>query len=439
VRLLRARKIAATGWDPYYRPAIKLSGADVVNLGYVLNVIEDPVERDHALRSAYDLAQRLLIVAVRVDQTFDDADEFGDGFYTGRGTFQKLYTQEEFGAYLQSTLRIPALFVAPGIVYVFRDEELKTWYLANRAFTRRLEYRTDLIADFARSPVATRYVRLAGKLGRLPLPEEFPGYERLLERFGSPKRLERLVLHRIDRVTYGGSRGERQADIVTYLAMLRLEGLRPPPFHVLPASIQADVKAFWGNYAAAVGDGDRLLFTMGNPHAVRGAASETKVGKLLPEDLYVHRSGVDELPTLLRLILFAASRVVGEIEYDVVKISLHGRSASFLRYPDFDEDPHPALLRSIRVYLPRATYAVREYGNSGNPPILHRKDSLVPVSYPRYEVFRMLTEREEALGLLGEPNIGYRSEWERLLEQRGVLVNGHEVTAREECHAGDRN
>jgi hypothetical protein len=37
-------------------------------------------------------------------------------------------------------------------------------------------------------------------------------------------------LHRIDRAAYEGSRVERQADIVTYLAMLRLEGLRPPPF-----------------------------------------------------------------------------------------------------------------------------------------------------------------------------------------------------------------
>jgi DNA phosphorothioation-associated putative methyltransferase len=424
---LRSRRIKAEGWDPYYRSSGKVIPADVVNLGYVLNVIEDPSERDYALRRAYDLAGRLLIVAVRIDQALDDAEEFGDGFCTGKGTFQKLYTQTEFRDYLQSTLGVPPLFAVPGIAYLFKDEELKSWYLANRAFTRRLEYRADLIAEFGRSPLAARYVESASRLGRLPLPEELPGYERLLERFGSPKRLERLVLRRIDRAAYEGSRAERRADILTYLAMLRLEGLRLPPFHVLPASIQADVKAFWGSYASAASDGERFLFSMGNQEAVRKAASEAKVGKLLPEDHYVHRSGVDELPTLLRLIVFAATRVVGEVEYDVVKISLHGRSVSFLRYPNFDNDPHPALLRSVRVYLPRATYSVREYDESPNPPILHRKDALVPAHYPQYEIFRRLTTREEELGLLGEPNIGYRQEWEAILQQRGFVIKGHDL------------
>lgn len=425
---LRSRQIKAEGWDPYYRSSGKVIPADVVNLGYVLNVIEDPSERDHALRRAYDLARRLLIVAVRIDQTLDDAEEFGDGFCTERGTFQKLYTQTEFRDYLQSTLGIPPLFAVPGIAYLFKDEELKSWYLANRAFTKRLEYRPDLIAEFGKSRLAARYVESASRLGRPPLPEEFPGYGRLLERFGPPKRLERLLLRRIDRAAYEGSRAERRADILTYVAMLRLEGLRLPPFHVLPASIQADVKAFWGSYATAASDGERFLFSMGNPDAVRQAASEAKVGKLLPEDLYVHRSAVDELPTLLRLILFAATRVVGEVEYDVVKISLHGRSVSFLRYPNFHDDPHPALLRSVRVYLPRATYSVREYDESANPPILHRKDAIVHAHYAQYEIFRRLTTREEELGLLGEANIGYRQEWEALLQQRGIVIRGHDIT-----------
>jgi DNA phosphorothioation-associated putative methyltransferase len=425
--LLRSRRIKAEGWDPYHRPTGKLGPADVVNVGYVLNVIENQVEREEALRRAYDLARRLLIVAVRMDRTFQGAEEFGDGVCTGRGTFQKLYEHEEFRDYLKATLGMPPLFAAPGMAYIFKDEDLKVWYLGNQAFTRRLEYRTDLIADFARSALAARHVRLASKLGRLPLPEESSGYERLVERFGSPKRLERLVLQHIDRTAYDGSRTERRADILTYLAMLRLEGLCVPPFHVLPVGVQADIKAFWGGYAAAADEGERFLFSMGNPQAVREAASEAKVGKLLPDDLYVHRAAVDELPTLLRLILFAATRIIGEIPYDVVKLSLHGRSVSFLSYPDFDNEGHPELRRSVRVYLPRASYGVREYEGSANPPILHRKELFVPTQYPRYELFRGLTRKEEELGLLGEPDIGRQREWEDLLQRRGLLIKGHEV------------
>src|SRR5262249_17265873 len=145
------------------------------------------------------------------------------------------------------------------------------------------------------------------------------------------------------------------------------------------------------------------------------------------EDLYIHRSGVDELPPLLRLIAFAATRIVGEMVYEVVKISLHGRSVSFLQYPAFDDEAHPALLRSVRVYLPQATYGVREYDPKRNPPILHRKDALVAPDYPRSDLFRQLTAKEEALGLLGASDIGHRLEWEALLIQRSLVIKGHEV------------
>ena len=76
----------------------RLQPADVVNLGYVLNVIESPSERDAVLRKALQLAQRLLIVAVRVDQGPQWGEAFNDGLITTRNGFQKLYTQAEFRA-----------------------------------------------------------------------------------------------------------------------------------------------------------------------------------------------------------------------------------------------------------------------------------------------------------------------------------------------------
>lgn len=64
VGLLQKSGFAAEGWDPYFRPAAPLHPADVVNLGYVLNVIEDRAERADTLRKAYALARRALVVAV---------------------------------------------------------------------------------------------------------------------------------------------------------------------------------------------------------------------------------------------------------------------------------------------------------------------------------------------------------------------------------------
>ncbi len=45
LRLLAEMKVAATGSDPVFRPAGDRHPADIVNLGFVLNVIEDPGER----------------------------------------------------------------------------------------------------------------------------------------------------------------------------------------------------------------------------------------------------------------------------------------------------------------------------------------------------------------------------------------------------------
>src|ERR1035441_1079259 len=69
VGFLQKSGLKADGWDPYFRPDAPVRPADIVNLGYVLNVIEDPAERAETLRKAFALANRALVVAVRVDQS----------------------------------------------------------------------------------------------------------------------------------------------------------------------------------------------------------------------------------------------------------------------------------------------------------------------------------------------------------------------------------
>lgn len=430
LKYLKSRKIKASGWDPHHRPGGKIAPASVVNLGYVLNVIEDPRERSSALKRAYELAEQALVVSVRVDKVPDTFTEYGDGYLTARDTFQKIYTQSEFREYVEKVAGGRAHVASLGIAYVFKDDDLEARYLASRAFTRRLEYRTDLIEEFGRNVVAKRLVRQAQKLGRVPHDEEFKGYAKLEETFGSRQRIERLLLRAIDPTAFEGSREQRREDILTYLAMVRLQGLKPPRFTALEPAVQRDVKAIWASYARTREEAEAFLFSLGSPDTVRATAKASPVGKLLPEDLYLHRSGEDELPALLRVLLFAARRIVGDFDYDIVKIALDGRAVSFLSYPSFDEVAHPALERSLRVYLPRASYSIREYGSSTNPAILHRKDAMVSPAYPLHAEFQALTEAEQALGLLAAPGIGRRADWEELLASRGVRVDGHRVVPR---------
>ena len=60
--LLRLHKlgIPVSGWDPAFFPDEARTSADVVNLGYVVNVIEDPAERVVVLAAAWELASSWL-------------------------------------------------------------------------------------------------------------------------------------------------------------------------------------------------------------------------------------------------------------------------------------------------------------------------------------------------------------------------------------------
>lgn len=122
--LLAARGYYSSGWDPYYFPNNVIKTADIVNLGYVINVIECPQERREALLSAWSLARKMLIVAARtlpVEKGKGDTP-YNDGILTSRRTFQKYYGQQELKKYINSVLDADALPVAQGVFFVFRDE-----------------------------------------------------------------------------------------------------------------------------------------------------------------------------------------------------------------------------------------------------------------------------------------------------------------------------
>ena len=126
VHLLSKVGVKCTGWDPAHRPSGRRKSSDVVNLGYVINVIEDAVERADALTKAWGYCQRLLIVSARHTSEARRArgDEHEDGVITSRQTFQKFYSQDELRSWIVSVLGESPIAVAPGVFFVFRDSEL---------------------------------------------------------------------------------------------------------------------------------------------------------------------------------------------------------------------------------------------------------------------------------------------------------------------------
>lgn len=427
VRYLQQQKVRAVGWDPHYEPNPgALRPADIVNLGFVLNVIEDPRERADTLRRAFELATRALLVSVRVKHEVAEGAPYGDGIVTAANTFQKLFDQAEFLAYLESQLGVRPYAAAIGIAVVFRDSDLEQSFVSNQVSASRTTVGPRLLHAFEVDPAAQEFTALATRLGRMPLGSEFAGFEGLSERYGSVGRLRRLLLRNVDPAKFEPARVQRRGDVLTVLGALRLKLIRPT-LASLSDDLREDIKAFWPSLAEAKAEAEKFLFSLGRPEAVAASCAVARVGKKLPEDLYVHKTAEEELPALLRLMIFAAHQIVGEVEYDLAKLSTDGRKVSFLSYPTFEKEAHPELRTSIRVYLPKSDYEIRDFSTSLNPPILHRKETFVSETHPRRPLFSRLTASEERQGLLSEPSIGHRQQWQDWLTKKGYVIKGHRL------------
>jgi len=111
--------INATGWDPFYFPDAPIVRADVVNLGFVINIIEDLDERVAVLQEAFNLARHVLSVSAMLTHNQPrKVTPFRDGVITQRGTFQKFYRQEELQRFIQACLGVEAVAVGRGIFFV---------------------------------------------------------------------------------------------------------------------------------------------------------------------------------------------------------------------------------------------------------------------------------------------------------------------------------
>jgi len=123
---------------------------------------------------------------------------------------------------------------------------------------------------------------------------------------------------------------------------------------------------------------------------------------------------------------------LGEIEgANLIKLHRHSGKVSYLVYPDFEDDPHPALLRSIKLSLRTRELDCFDFAKSTNPPILHRKETFLPPGHALAARFARLTRQEEKHGLLDETaTIGTREGWQQRLAERGFTVRGHRLVRR---------
>ena len=85
--------ITVSGWDPAFFPDEDRTPADIVNLGCVVNVIEDPDDRTSCSpRPGTSPGSSSSCRRDSIGEATDAAVDFqGDGIVTGKHTFQKFH------------------------------------------------------------------------------------------------------------------------------------------------------------------------------------------------------------------------------------------------------------------------------------------------------------------------------------------------------------
>lgn len=513
VRGLQALGHQAEGWDPVHRADAVKREADVVNLGYVLNVIEDPAERVEALVDAHRHARRLLVVSGLINETVDTsrARQFSDGVLTRANTFQKFFEQQELQQYIEDALDSTAVPVALGVFYVFRNPADQQDFLFARS-RRTIDWtqisarlglggpRTlwkalydankelldgfgKLALDLGRFPEATEFKPLVElterlgsakralrafvqgggadgvewnevrvrfgigqapkrrwevlyeqhrellegfwslmlQLGRLPEAEEFPQISELREKIGSPKQALRMFIQKGGAEEMRNAAENRKRDLLVYVALANLR--KRVPFGHLSLSLRSDIRAFFGNYTKALEKGLELLYAAGDPGEIELACEDLKLGWQDEQALYVHRSLVEQLPSVLRAYVGCATTLFGDVQQaDVVKLHKASGKVTFLAYDDFDGKPLPELRARIKVNL--RTRWVQVFDHSAEGQLLYFKERLLAADHPRLPEMQAFSAKLRKAGIPAQAAGGpAKAELLQLLEERGLNEN----------------
>jgi len=452
---LRDQGIDAAGWDPFFAPDEPLREADVVNLGFVLNVIEDQRERRGALTKAFALARRVLVVAVLLGGATAAARHapFGDGVLTGRNTFQKYFEQSELRDYLESTLGREPIALGPGIFFVFRSDEEEQRFLARRQAARSPTLARTIAVPRARpdearpkiarvrTPKRSRWEEHAElaemfwdtclALGRVPSATEFSREEELRATLGSPATVFRRLRDRYGAPALEDARQARMRDVLVYLALNVFERRRS--LGALPERERHDVKAFWGSYGEAQRVATTMLFAAGDSDRVREACSEAAAagtGYLDREHaLWLHTSLLPRLPALLRVFLGCAARLYGDVEAcDLVK--LHARSAkvTLMTFDDFACKSVPEMLERVKIDMRAQRIDFFSYGDAHPSPLLYMKSRYIDTATPHYDLQKEFDAKLAQLSALDFEGFGpARAEFEAALSRAGVRIRDFDL------------
>ena len=369
LRELEAHGLNINGWDPNHYPGGNRVKSDIVNLGFVLNVIEDIEERTQTLKAAFNFTNKLLVVSVMLAGAAktEQFKPYKDGVITKLNTFQKYYNQSQIRDYIEQTLKVTTVVFGQGIIAVFKDKAFEEEYYLSQQFNdHNWQHITQRPIQKAVSKAQQRTVFEKNQLllndfwqqtlylGRIPSNDEFEQSDLIRQKLQSHNKAFELCLNNFEQGDLQLAQQKRKDDLLTYFA-LSLFGKRKAKSH-MPTRIHRDIKAHFESYNVCLEAAQTHLYSVGNPlniaRACYQAFEQFKLGEFIDSHSYAFPLALlNKMPVEIRVYVGCAGQLYGDFEgIDLIKVHMRSGKVTLLKYDDFTK-PLPLLTERIKIKL----------------------------------------------------------------------------------------
>jgi DNA phosphorothioation-associated putative methyltransferase len=413
LRELEAHGLDALGWDPNFSPDSDIVNSDIVNIGFVINVIEDQDERMVAVLGAWETTNKLLVISAMLgnESYISQFTPYKDGVITSRNTFQKYFSQAELKIYIERTLDEEPIAISPGIFYIFKDKALEQNFLKNR-HKRNYEWKhltapKPVSEDQARI-LFTKHQELLESFwlsclayGRIPANDEFKDSAQIKEIIGSNKKALKLVTDWFGKEELELAANMRKEDLLIYFALGLFEGRKS--YTNLSDDIKRDIKAFFDTHKIALHQAKELLFGIANIEKITKecikAKEELPASKLshesgIPHSLTLHKKFIDDLSPLLRVYVYSALQLYGELDdIQLVKIHITSGKVTLLGYEGFEDSPLPQLNERVKIKMAEQDVDFFDYIREDKRPVLLDKIEYIDENFDDFKKQKAFNKR----------------------------------------------
>ncbi|MEY8144443.1 DNA phosphorothioation-associated putative methyltransferase [Falsihalocynthiibacter sp. CO-5D18] len=419
VEALKKVQIDARGWDPHFSPNTQyLEVCDVVNLGFVLNVIEDRDERMEALRLAFGYARQCLSVSVMLIGKGDlsNSRPYKDGFLTSRNTFQKYYSQGEICDFIANTLEVQPVAAGPGVFFVFRDEVAEQRYLFRRQSGLRQPVSSPRKPNTFKGPKRSKDIskanqniineleRLIRELGRHPDEVELPDKlrKKISRSLHALPYLSNLAFKEIEGPELHETALRKIESLTLFFALNAFSGQKT--YRELPAELQRDVRVFMGSHQRAISDGQAFLYSIGDTDKLiedAHSAEAAGAGCVKEGKFQFHVNNLPLLSARLQGYVAIGQRLAGDLsDATLMRIHFSSKKFSALYIPDFDTSALPRVVKRVKVSFQSFDVDLIDHTEDGKVRLLYFRSRYLVNDHPHFDLQNTFDKEIEALAEL---------------------------------------